>query len=147
MLLVPTGRAKVEEMTAGTKSSQLPQQAPAATAAVVQHFEDQMSLNDEGPLNEVSGDTGRTLAHFPMTPAILRRGHSLDTHPERLPVATINPPRVRFEDVQDEGNEACYNGMVAPAKQSKDASSLPSGLIALPITIVRLEGGEKHTIT
>ncbi len=80
-------------MTAEGKTPWMPQQAPAAQAAVTQGVQEQMSLKAKGPLNEVSGNAGRTLAHLPMTPAVLRRGQDLGPYSGWFTTATATPSK------------------------------------------------------
>lgn len=91
-------RAKVEEM-----ASRMPQQAPAAAAAVAQFREENISPK------------GRILSHLPMTPAILQRGQtlqSLSRHP-----ATAFTPKILIEETEDEETKPLRDGVAASANR------------------------------
>lgn len=113
-------RAKVEEMNAS--GSRLPQQAPAAQAAVAQHFQDQLSPKVEGPSDSV-GSAGRAMAHLPMTPAILRRGQPLDSFPAGPSMTAALSKTVRFEEVEEEEGEGL--GVAAPANRVQKPPTRP----------------------
>ena len=86
-------RAKIEELQ---KEAKLGQQAPAASAAALQFFQQAVDLQQQqhpkvrGPLEETSGNPGRAQIRLPMTPVILKRGVSLadlGPHPKDVQAA------------------------------------------------------------
>ena len=105
-------RAKVEEMSMDPKLTKMPQQAPAAKAATIQPYQEQISPKGKGPLTTSSGNIGRTPAHLPMTPAILRRGQTIDEWPSSA-LVVASKPKVHFDLPKE--NEPSSNGSLAPA--------------------------------
>ena len=108
-------RAKAEEMQGQGRPAPMPQQPQAAPAAVAQQYQESSSPKGRGPLTECSGNVGRTSAPLPMTPAILRRGQSLDGWQQGSKVAMATKPKVRF-DLQDE-SKSVADANVAPASK------------------------------
>ena len=110
-------RAKVEEMKASSRTTPLPQQAPAA-AAIAQRFQEHLSPKAGSPLSDIQGNIGRTLNHLPITPVILRRGQTLESTPCYLNVAAAVTQKVRFEGIiNNKENEGHRDGMAAPANR------------------------------
>ena len=89
-------RAKIEEASMDFKPIKMPQQAPAAQAATIQPYQELLSPKGQGPLTESSGNAERTAAPLPMTPAILRRGQSIDEWPFGTTLAVATKSKVQF---------------------------------------------------
>lgn len=100
-------RAKVEEMQHEGRAP-MPQQAKAAPAAAARPYQDEQAPKGRGPLveNANSGNARRTSTPLPMTPAILRRGQTLDAWQQSVKPALVAKPKqkVRF-DLQDENRQ------------------------------------------
>ena len=105
-------RAKIKEMT-----SRISQQAPAASAAVAQFHQENLSPKGKGPLSDISGNVGRALGRLSMTPAILQRGQTLESLPRHPGIATALASKVRFEESRDEENEPRRDGIAASANR------------------------------